>query len=161
MPTASNASVVQRARGAGLALGRALEWAGPLLARLVVGLVFTLSGWGKLHNLDNVIEYFSSLGIPAARYQAPFASAMELACGVAVLLGLCTRLAALPLIVIMVVALKTALAEDLAAAEGALDWLNVLFGLPEFLYIVLCAWLAVAGAGAVSLDRLLFRRAAG
>ena len=39
-------------------------WAGPLIARLTVGYVFMLTGWGKLQNLDRVTEYFTSLGIP-------------------------------------------------------------------------------------------------
>ena len=162
-PTPSDAalgspSIVQRARAAGLALAARLSWFAPLLARCVIGLVFVLSGWGKLHHLDGVIDYFRTLGIPAPELQAPFAAAMEFACGLAVLLGFCTRLAAVPLIVIMLVAIKTAKAGDFAEAGDPLEWLNVLFGLSEFLYIVLLAWLALAGAGALSLDRLLFRR---
>jgi putative oxidoreductase len=160
MQSASNPSLRARALAAGRALARRLEWLPPLLARLVLGLVFALTGWGKLHNLDGVIEYFRSLGIPAPELQAPFAASMELACGLALLLGCCTRLAALPLIVIMLVALKTTQGEGLAAEPALLDRLNVLFGLPEFLYVALLVWLAIAGAGALSLDRVLFRRLA-
>jgi len=158
--SSSSSSVVTRVRSASLAWAAHLAWFPPLLARSVIGLVFVLSGWGKLHNLDKVIEYFRTLGIPAPELQAPFAAAMEFACGLAVLVGFLTRLAAVPLIVIMVVALRTAFASQLGEAQGVIEWLNALFGLPEFLYIVALVWLALGGAGALSLDRLLFRRRA-
>lgn len=127
----------------------------PLLARIVIGLVFVKTGWGKLHHIDSVVEYFRSLGIPAPEIQAPFAASMEFACGLLVLCGL--FLAAVPLIVIMMVAMKTAKAGDFTDAHDPIEWLNVLFGLSEFLYVVLLVWIAVAGAGAASLDRVLFR----
>jgi putative oxidoreductase len=67
------------------------------------------------------------------------------------LLGLGTRLAAAPLVVVMVVALLTALADQI---HGISD----LFGLAEFCYVVLLLGLIVLGAGRVSLDALLARR---
>src|SRR5206468_3911933 len=77
---------------------------------------------GQAQPLDHIIEYFRTLGIPAPELQAPFAAAMELLCGLAVLLGLCTRLAAVPLIVIMIVAIRTAQTGAFAEASGVLDW---------------------------------------
>ena len=62
-----------------------------------MGLVFVTTGWGKLQNLDRVIEFFRSLGIPAPEYQAPFVAATELACGLLLVLGLGTRFAAVPI----------------------------------------------------------------
>ena len=134
-----------------LSVSRRLTWLPPLLARVSVGLVFVTTGWGKLQNLDRVIEFFRSLGIPAPEYQAPFVAATELACGLLLVLGLGTRFAAVPLVVTMLVAIRTALWEEL---EGAID----LFGREEYLFIVLLAWVAVAGAGAVSLDAIVARR---
>jgi putative oxidoreductase len=116
-----------------------------------VGLVFVTTGWGKLQNLDRVIEFFRSLGIPAPELQAPFVAATELSCGLLLVLGLGTRFAAVPLAITMVVAIRTALWAEL---EGVID----LFGREEYLFIALLAWLAVAGAGAVSLDAILARR---
>ncbi|MCE9595905.1 MAG: DoxX family protein [Planctomycetes bacterium] len=151
-------SLFARARGTGLSLASGLAWIAPLLARIIIGLVFVHSGWGKLHNLDKVVEYFRGLGIPAPELQAPFAAAMEFGCGLLVLIGLFTRLASIPLMVIMVVALKTAYGDQLGKTEGAIDFLNELFGLSEFLYIALLAYLALFGAGALSLDRAFFGR---
>lgn len=131
-----------------------LAWLPPLLARVSVGLVFVGTGWGKLQNLDRVTEFFQSLGIPAPELQAPFVAATELSCGILLVLGFATRFAALPLVVTMLVAIRTALWGEL---EGAVD----LLGREEFLIIVLLTWLAAAGAGAVSLDSVLARRLLG
>ncbi len=133
-----------------LSVSQRLTWLPPLLARVSVGLVFVTTGWGKLQNLDQVIEFFRSLGIPAPELQAPFVAATELSCGLLLVLGLATRFAAVPLVITMVVAIRTALWAEL---EGAID----LLGREEYLFIVLLAWLAVAGAGAVSLDAILAR----
>jgi putative oxidoreductase len=133
-----------------LAIAGRLDWLPPLAARVAVGLVFAAAGWGKLHNLGGVIEFFRSLGIPAPELQAPFVATVELVGGVLILLGLGTRFVAVPLAVTMVVAIATALWPDLA---GAID----LLGKSELVYIVIFAWLAIAGAGAVSLDALVAR----
>lgn len=127
-----------------------LEWLPPAVARFTVGWVFLLSGWGKLHNLPRIVDFFRSLGIPAPEFQAPFASANEFVCGALLLAGLFSRVAAIPLMITMVVALVTAQRENI----GSLD---DLFGLSEYLYIVLLGWVAVAGPGPLSLDALLVR----
>jgi putative oxidoreductase len=69
-------------------------------------------------------------------------------CGLLLLAGLAARLAALPLIVTMIVAILTA---KLGDVEGVSD----LFGLQEMDYVVLAVTVAVLGAGPLSLDRLL------
>jgi putative oxidoreductase len=133
-----------------LDLCRQLDFLPPLLARVVIGVIFTGSGWGKLHHLAQVTEYFAGLGVPFPELQAPFVASTELLCGALVLVGLGTHLAALPLICVMSVALATALADQI-------DGLGSLFGLAEFLYIALLVGLVVRGAGALSLDRLVAR----
>lgn len=122
-----------------------LSWLPPLVARLTVGVVFAQSGWGKLHDLEQVTAFFAEIGIPWPELQAPFASATELVCGALLVLGLGTRLAAVPLVVTMVVAIRTALWDRI---DGFTD----LVGLLEFAYIALLLGLAVRGAGAVSAD---------
>jgi putative oxidoreductase len=137
-----------------LAIAGRLAWLAPLAARIAVGLVFVTAGFGKLQHLDRVIEFFRSLGIPAPELQAPFVAATELCGGTLLLLGLATRFAAVPLAITMVVAIRTALWGEL---EGVID----LLGRQEFLFIALLGWLAIAGAGAVSLDALVARRLRG
>lgn len=133
-----------------LAIADALAWAGPTLARWTVGWIFVLSGWGKLHDLERVIQFFGELGIPHPELQAPFAAGTELVCGTLVLIGLFTRLASVPLIVTMTVAILTAQKENVGSVGD-------LFGLIEWCYIALLFWLGVAGPGPLSLDALLVR----
>ncbi len=123
-----------------------MKWFPLLLARLTVGLVFVNSGWGKLHNLPKVIEFFQSLGIPGAEYQAPFVAGMELVGGILLLLGLGTRLVSIPLAFIMVIAIATAKQGDIT------EWMDIL-GFSECLYIILLLVLLFQGAGMASLDR--------
>jgi len=72
-------------------------------------------------------------------------------CGTLLLVGLFTRLACVPLIVTMIVAIVTARREDYQGIAS-------LFGFVEYLYIVLFVWLGVAGAGPLSLDQVLVSR---
>ena len=130
------------------AVGARLRWLAPLLARVAVGYVFLMTGWGKLHALDQITGYFASLGIPYPEIQAPFVATVELVCGAMVLVGLFTRVAALPLIGTMVVATATAQWPNVSNLAGFL-------GLVEVLYVVLFAWLAIDGPGPVSLDAIV------
>lgn len=126
----------------------AVAWLPGLLMRVTLGEVFILSGWGKLHNLDQVITFFGELGIPAPQLQAPFVACLEFVGGILLLLGLGTRLFALPLIGTMVVAVITARHEELRNVDD-------LFGFIEYLYGVMLLALAVHGPGTASLDKLI------
>jgi putative oxidoreductase len=128
-----------------------LAWIGPLLVRLTLGLVFATTGWGKLHNLDTVTQFFDSLGIPAPGFHAVFVSGLEFAGGLLVLAGLGTRIVSALLIGVMAVAIWTAKLPEL---HGVVDLANTI----EATYLVMFAWLVVSGAGAASLDHLLARR---
>ena len=125
-------------------------WAGPLAVRIVVGWVFLWSGWGKLHILPRMVENFRSWSIPAPEVLAPFVSGMEFAGGLLLLLGLLTRFIAVPMMVIMVVAIVSAKWADV-------DSLETLLGFEEVSYLVMFAWLGIAGPGPVSLDHLVLR----
>lgn len=143
-------------RGSGLRalvlrVAASLRWLPPTVARLTLGWVFLQSGWGKLHNLPKVVEFFGSLGIPAPQIQAPVAAFFEFACGLLMLFGLATRVATLPLIVIMIVAIAT-------AKKGDIHELSDLFGVSEYLYICLALWLGAYGAGPLSVDYLAAKR---
>jgi putative oxidoreductase len=146
----TDATLLRRVRTDAHALARTLAPVAPLLARITLGAVFVSSGWGKLHNLEKVAGFFADLGIPAPASQALLVSGTELVGGALVLVGLGARLASLPLAVTMAVAIATAKRAELS---GATD----LFGLVEWTYLVLLAWVAIAGPGRFSLDALLDR----
>ena len=128
-----------------------LDFLAPLLARVTLGVLFMSTGWGKVHNLAKVAAFFAELHIPAPAIQATFVSYVELIGGALVLVGLFARLASLPLIGSMAVAILTAKADEV---HGLPD----LFGLVEWTYLALLAWVALAGPGRASLDHFIFSR---
>ena len=127
-----------------------LGWLAPLFARIVVGWVFLWSGWGKLNNLPAMIENFASWHIPAPHILTPFVSGVEFFGGILLLLGLFTRISAGALGVTMIVAI-------VSAKWDQVDSLETLLGFDETEYLALFLWLAIAGAGRFSIDRLLKR----
>ena len=127
-----------------------LQWLAPLFARITVGYVFVLSGWGKLHNLPQITENFISWGIPFPQLLTPFVSGVEFFGGLFLLLGLLTRISAGALGVTMIVAIRS-------AKWAEVDSLETLLGFDEFEYLALFLWLAIAGPGVVSVDAWLQR----
>jgi len=138
-------------RGRAISILKGLDWLALLLGRLAVGLLFVSTGWGKVHNLDKLVAFFEKLRIPAPGFQAPLVAWTELLCGSALVLGLFTRFAAIPLAVTMVVAILTAKLSDI---HGIFD----LVGADEFTYLVVLLMLAILGPGRASLDHLIAKR---
>jgi putative oxidoreductase len=136
-----------------VALAKKLDWVALLVARLTVGVLFVSTGWGKVHNLAKVTSFFAELGIPMPGLNATVASYTELVCGSLLVIGLASRLASLPLVVTMIVAILTA---KRAEVHGLAD----LFGLVEWTYIALLLVIAVIGPGLASVDAAIARRAA-
>jgi putative oxidoreductase len=76
------------------------------LIRLVVGGVFLSEGIQKfLYPAENGAGRFAKIGIPAPDVMGPFVGVVEIVCGTLILIGFLTRLAAIPLIIDMIVAL--------------------------------------------------------
>jgi putative oxidoreductase len=123
-------------------------WAGPLLMRIVVGYTFMWSGWGKLNNLPQITQNFTEWGIIFPKIMTPFVSGVEFFGGIMLILGLFTRIPAAMLAFTMLVAIKS-------AKWDQVDSLETLLGFEEATYFAGFMWLAIAGPGAASLDRLL------
>jgi putative oxidoreductase len=128
-----------------------LKWLAPLLGRFAVGMLFLSTGWGKVHSIPKVTEFFESLHIPAPAFNAVLVAYSELIGGALLVIGLLTRLAAVPLIVSMIIAIMTAKLGDL---HNVFD----LVGFDEFTYLVVLVMIAIIGPGAASLDHVLFGR---
>jgi putative oxidoreductase len=144
---------MRRVLDTSLKISSALQFAAPLLTRLVVGLTFFYTGRGKLQNLDRTISFFTDLGIPLPAANAIFISCLELIGGICLMLGLGTRLFAALLSSTMVVALLTADKESLVAKFPA-----ELTDVAPVMLLLLLLWLVLYGAGAFSLDTLIGRR---
>lgn len=78
---------------------------GLLILRLTVGFLFIMQGWGKFSNYLGAVDVFSEWGFPFAAFTVYFVGGLELLGGVAVILGLFTRVFALLLSILLLVAL--------------------------------------------------------
>ena len=126
-----------------------------LLVRLYWGVQFAQSGWGKLHHLDKVTDFFTSLNLPAPGLTAHFVSGLELVGGILLILGLGSRLIGLVLTVNMLIAYWTADREALLAVFSDPGKFYVA---DPYTFLFASAMVLVFGAGVFSLDALLARR---
>jgi|SRR5579863_2120521 len=140
-----------------------------ILIRLIVGLVvFFPEGIQKLafpHILG--AGRFANIGIPYPDLMGPFVGVVETICGALIIAGLCTRLAAIPLIVIMIVAIVSTKVPILLGDEFWIFHLAKLarYGFwsmahearADFAMLLGSLYLLIEGAGAWSLDALLAR----
>jgi putative oxidoreductase len=128
-------------------------FAAAILGRCPVGAIFLLEGILKFRSPQEFgVGRFIKIGIPMPQFFAPFDGTFEIGCGVLLLLGLFTRLAVIPMIINMLVAIYSTKLPILAKdgfwkmAHAALLDYAMLFGLISLL---------IAGAGTWSLDERL------
>ena len=135
--------------------------AATILIRMIVGGVFLSEGIQKFLFPDALgVGRFIKIGIPYPEIMAPFVGVFEIGCGAFLLLGLLTRLAALPIIVTMLVAI--------AEVHGKNGFMGVpVEGHPGAMYagymlnlvlIAMSVALILTGAGLLSVDALIFKR---
>lgn len=139
------------------AVSRVAEPVAQVVTRIAFGQAFAITGWGKLHNLDNVVKFFTDLGIPAPAVQAPLIATLEFVGGLLLVVGAGTRVVAALLTCTMLVALATADRESLLEGFTLAKSFADVTPLP---FLVALLWLVARGAGALSVDRVLARRAA-
>jgi putative oxidoreductase len=126
-----------------------------LAVRLYWGWQFMQTGWGKLHRLDKVTQFFSSLGIPAAGLNAGFISSLELVGGLLLAVGLASRPIALLFVGDMVVAYFTA---DHEAFVSFFSDPDKFVGAAPCTFLCASILILIFGPGRFSLDALLERR---
>jgi putative oxidoreductase len=123
-----------------------------LAVRLYWGWQFAQTGWGKLSDIHKVIGFFTALGIPAPALSAWFVSGLEFAGGLLLILGLGSRLIALPLVIDMIVAYITA---DREALFSILSSPDKFMAAAPFTFLVASSIVVIFGPGKASLDALL------
>ena len=140
-------------------LNRVLRTQAPaavILIRLAVGSVFLSEGIQKFLFPDQLgAGRFTKIGIPSPDLLGPFVGSIEIVCGVLVLLGLLTRLAAVPLITIMLVAIASTKIPILLE-QGF--WAMAHEARTDFSMLLGSIFLLIAGAGPASLDAIIARR---
>lgn len=123
-----------------------------LAMRLYWGGSLVISGWGKLHNLAGVSEYFASLNIPLPTLNAFLVGSIECFGGFFLLIGLASRLVSLPIIGILIGALLTEHREALINAWQ--DPQQLINQLP-FNYLLTALIIFAFGPGKLSVDFLI------
>jgi putative oxidoreductase len=123
--------------------------------RVVLGITFIMHGGQKLfvYGFDGVTGAFGQMGIPAPGFFGPFVGFVEFFGGIAIALGLLTRLAALGVGSTMVVALLTVHLKQGFFNPGGVEF-------PLALLASAIA-LVLAGAGAYSVDSVIAKRLEG
>ena len=127
-----------------------------LLVRLYWGWQFAQSGWGKIHRLPQVTQYFASLNIPFPTLNAAFVSWLELVGGILLILGLASRLTALLLAIDMVVAY---VAGDPEALRAVISNPGKFYNADPYTFLFASLLVLLFGPGKIALDYLLERRA--
>lgn len=125
-----------------------------LLIRLYWGWQLVESGWGKLHNLAKVTEFFTSLGLPMPAQTAVFISCVEFFGGIFLAVGLLSRLTALVLTINLVTAYVTADREALFSIFSDPD---KFYAAAPYTFLVASLIVLIFGPGKLSLDTLLNR----
>jgi putative oxidoreductase len=142
-------------------LARLTSSSGPravLLIRLMVGAVFLSEGIQKfLFSAEVGAGRFAKIGLPWPEFLGPFVGGFEIVCGALVLAGLLTRLAVIPLLTIMAVALYSTKLPILLKSGF---WKMAHEARTDFSMTLGALFLLIAGAGVWSLDAWLNRRGA-
>ena len=140
-----------------------------ILIRLAVGGIFLSEGIQKFVYPDDLAAgRFARIGIPAPHVMGPFVGGVEVVCGTLLIIGLLTRLAAIPLVIDMLVAITTT---KIPILLGHGYWRFSLAKLPaygiwpmlheartDFAMLLGSIFLLLVGAGTWSLDARLGRR---
>jgi putative oxidoreductase len=123
-----------------------------LLIRLYWGWQLAQSGWGKLHHLSNVGEYFSTLGLPMPAQMAVFIACVEFFGGIFLALGLASRITGL------VLAVNLTMAYVIGDREALLSFFSdpdKFTAAAPFAFLLVSLIVLIFGAGRISADTVI------
>ncbi len=126
-----------------------------ILIRLMVGAVFLSEGIQKFLFADTLgAGRFEKIGLPSPEFLGVFVGSFEIVCGLLILIGLLTRLASIPLIIIMLVAIATTKSEVLAE-KGF--WEMMHGSRTDWAMLLGSIFLLIKGGGYWSADKILMK----
>ena len=125
-----------------------------LFVRLYWGWQLAQSGWGKLHNIEKVTEFFMSLGLPAPGFTAHFIASLEFVGGILLILGLAARLIALALTINMIMAYITA---DHDALMSIFSNPDKFYAAAPYTFLFASVVILIFGPGLFSIDAAIAR----
>src|SRR6201988_155271 len=123
-----------------------------LFVRLYWGWQLAQSGWGKLHHLPNVTEFFASLGLPMPAQMAVFIACVEFFGGIFLALGLLSRITGLVLTVNMTMAYVLG---DPGALLSFFSDPDKFIAAAPFAFLIVSLIVLIFGAGRISVDTAL------
>ena len=121
-----------------------------ILIRLLVGAVFLSEGIQKfLFPAALGVGRFVKIGIPAPQFFAPFVGVVEIVCGTLLIIGFITRLAAIPLLIDISVAIATTKVPMLSRVGF---WSTVHEARTDYCMLLGLLFLLLVGSGPLSID---------
>jgi putative oxidoreductase len=120
-----------------------------LVVRLYWGWQLAQSGWGKLHHLENVAEYFGTLNLPMPAQMAVFIACVEFFGGIFLALGLASRITGLVLTV------NLTMAYVLGDREALLSFFSdpdKFVAAAPFAFLIVSLMVLIFGSGKISAD---------
>jgi len=129
-----------------------------IIIRLMVGAVFLSEGIQKFLFADQLgAGRFAKIGFPNPNFLGPFVASMEIICGLLILIGLFTRLGAIVLFIVMIVAITTTKMQIFMDKgfwsmlhESRTDWAMLLGSI----------FLVINGGGKWSMDKTIWKQSA-
>ena len=129
--------------------------AASILIRLAVGCVFLSEGIQKfLYPAEIGAGRFAKIGLPSPEFLGPFVGTFEIICGTLVLVGLFTRIAVVPLIIIMLTAISST---KIPILFDKGFWSMAHEARTDFSMLLCSVFLLIVGAGRYSIDSRLNR----
>jgi putative oxidoreductase len=119
--------------------------------RLAVGAIFATQGLLKFIDPNMGLNRFTRIGFPLPAFTAHFVGTVEIACGMLVILGLWTRLAAVPLLIVIATAIVSTKIPELSRASQGF-WFMVSDARTDFAMLCCLMFLIAAGPGRLSVD---------
>jgi putative oxidoreductase len=117
-----------------------------LLIRLAVGLIFFTQGILKFSDPNMGVLRFTRIGFPHPYFTARFVGTFEIVCGLLLLMGLWTRAAAVPLLIVICTAIVTTKLPELSRANQGF-WFMVSDARTDFAMLCSLLFLLSAGGG--------------
>ncbi|MDX9790392.1 MAG: DoxX family protein [Candidatus Kapaibacterium sp.] len=126
-----------------------------ILIRLMVGLIFLSEGIQKfIFPSDRGAGRFESLGLPMPEFLGSFVASFEVTCGILIIIGFLTRLAACPTLIIMILAILTS-KTNIFVSNGFWEMLHA--SRTDWSMLLGSIFLIINGGGYLSLDAKLMK----
>lgn len=125
-----------------------------ILIRIAVGLIFFTQGVLKYIDPNMGVTRFMKIGFAYPAFTAHFVGAFEMVCGFLILLGLLTRISAIPLLIVICTAIAATKIPELSRSNQGF-WFMLSDARTDFSMFMSLLFLLVAGPGSWSFDSRL------